>query len=123
MTDMEMIKLCGEAMGIRLQLIAPETGFPSGNYYCIPTLSEAPNPTYDPLRDDGQALDLIKKFRLAVVNNDTRGNGFTGWTIYRDFQIVMFRDGKWTDDPCRSHSEDLNRAIVEYVANMQAMRE
>lgn len=95
MTDLEMTKLCAEAMGWNWKehgslFISSGTG---------------PWEAYDPLHDDAQAMALVKKFDLMVspkllqrprwfVSDGTLGRG--------------------------GYSVDLNRAIVECVAKLQA---
>mgnify|MGYP001617981049 CR=1 FL=1 len=92
MTDLEMTKLCAEAMGLEifwaeaLPITAPK-GCP-----------------YDPLHDDAQAMALVKKFHIALGWNDP------GWGAFGQ------HDKRWVNNP------DLNRAIVECVAKMQAAK-
>jgi predicted NAD/FAD-dependent oxidoreductase len=64
---------------------------------------------YDPLHDDAQAMALVKRFRLNVTVS-----GDTYWDVDND-------DGsgrRFAD----AMQHDLNRAIVECVAKMQAAR-
>ena len=83
MTDLEMTKLCAEAMG------------PSGR----------DERTYDPLHDDAQAMALVKKFQINIA-----------W-----YEVNMPRP---TFEPTvyMWRKKDLNRAIVECVAKMQAAK-
>ena len=105
-TDQEITKLCADATGITLQLIAePEFHFSDCPYYVIPTMSEAPNPRYDPLHNDEQALALVKRFHLQI----NVWNGDASWVVYYSLTI-------------RAFSDDLNRAICECVAKMQKER-
>lgn len=63
MKDLEITRLCAEAMGIQIHLIAePEFHVSNSPYYEIPTLCEGRNPIYDPLHDDAQAMALLKRF-------------------------------------------------------------
>ena len=55
MTDLEITRLCAEAMGY-------EYSDGSGTI-CV---SKAGVGNYDPLHDDAQAMALVKKFRLEV---------------------------------------------------------
>lgn len=92
MSDLEMTKLCAEAM--RFQV-----GGRCGDAAIL--VDGMATTIYEPLTDDAQAMALVKKFRLLVdggnaqwcVHGDTAGSG--------------------------SINENLNRAIVESVANMQ----
>jgi hypothetical protein len=105
MTDLELTKACAEAMDIKIHLVAePEFHFANCPYYEIPTLSEAPNPIYDPLHDDVQAMALVKKFRLAITPPDD----VVEWCV---FDV--------NDDDTQTPGDDLNRAIVECVAKLK----
>ncbi len=109
MTDLEMTKLCAEAMGYRICIHA---GFTSriGVYAAADGdfLKE-----YDPLTNDAQAMALVKKFRLRVepghLNKDR-------WLVSK---------GETIGDITQSlvDSLDLNRAIAECVARMQKAKE
>jgi hypothetical protein len=90
MTDLEMTKLCAEAMGIVQSMHVNEDGLW----------------TYYPLHDDAQAMALVKKFHLECYWNGSV------WGVL--------------DGPSGCAHElrgDLNRAIVECVAKMQAAKE
>lgn len=89
MTDLEMTRLCADAMGL--------IGSPGG-YGLIGFMENHP---YRPLTDDAQCMALVKKFMLAIGNN-------------ADLTFVVY--GK---DFAESENPDLNRAIVECVAKMQ----
>lgn len=100
MTDLEITKLCAEAAGWdametvwdsrevppRIGILARVNGMPEW---------------FDPLNQNGQAMALVKKFRISIRNDD----------------------GLWFACPDYPHagceSDDLNRAIVECVAQMQ----
>jgi hypothetical protein len=96
MTDLEMTKLCAEAMAIevfRVSMNAPEH-----------TLRyEAPFGLYNywPLTTDAQAMRLVKRFHL--------------WINYSRQWMVVCGDSY-------TKNADLNRAIVECVAKMQKER-
>jgi len=115
MTDLELTKACAEAMGIRVKLIAePEFHYSDCPYYSIPTLSEAPNPKYDPLHDDAQAMALVKKFRLNIEENfyeKPDANGDQHWHVFMGEEWLVSR-------PFGIHP-DLNRSICECVANIK----
>ena len=96
-------------MGIRVQLLSPETGFPGCNHFVIPTPSEGSNPKYDPLNDDKQAMALVKRFQMDIqrylaLSEESRGH----------WEVVATIAG-WD----KTVSEDLNRAIVECIAKVQ----
>lgn len=107
MTDLEMTKICAEAMGYT---VLPE---PSGkereSVLVRETVASDPHPdVYDPLHDDAQAMALVKRFRA---------------------DIFECRDSRWrvTIEPPRgtlveAWNADLNRAIVECVAKVQARK-
>lgn len=106
MTDLEMTKLCAEAMGweIKPAEIGPDRwrvyvdGEPTygiGEMWIIGR--------YKPLEDDAQAMALVKKLKLGIVEPDSNG----WWTVCR------------IEDDYGYSDKDLNRAIVECVAKMQ----
>ena len=111
MTDLELTKLCAEAMTLDVYLLSPETGFPSCSHYEIPSMSDAENETYDPLHDDAQAMALVKKYRLSV---NSHNDDYQVWPTTASPDIA--------GHSCTFHP-DLNRAIVECVARMQAQRD
>lgn len=97
MSDLEMTKLCAEAMGRNpINIVRGEvtTGEWGPNYFL----------RYDPLHDDAQAMAVVKKMRLYVVPKRSQN----GWLV--------------TGEDSDAVSPDLNRAIVECVAQMQASR-
>lgn len=103
MTDLEMTKLAAEAMGFS-SLVAIPTVESTGVRYA------APQYAYCPLHDDAQAMALVKKFRLhPIPDNDREGY----WDV---FVGKRYSPTVYGSDP------DLNRAIVECVAKMQANR-
>ena len=100
MTDLEITKLCAQAMGLSLENDADSRMsrdmlmFYEGKTYHV----------YDPLHDDAQAMALVKKLHMTIVWGDHVENGPT-WYV--------------DDDGVNA---DLNRAIVECVAKMQAAK-
>lgn len=100
MNDLEITKLCAQAMGY--------SGFRyHGNnpgYECA-SVNEIPE-RYWPLRDDSQAMGLVKKFRLSLDGVDKSKKWFAG-----DWKTVSF-----------AMDADLNRAICECVAKMTLAR-
>lgn len=95
MTDLEMTKLCAQAMGLAFAAY-PETG------QVIAVKSRVEQWLYNPLNDDAHAMALVKKFRLYIEH----GTGLDRWTADNGLGV-------------EGESEDLNRAIVECVAKMQ----
>lgn len=95
MTDLEMTKLCAEAMEIQCSVMAGTVR--SDPYH---------NVEYNPLHDDAQAMALVKKFKLFVNHSDVDESPY--------WKTAPHGRGVTT---CNS---DLNRAIVECVAKMQA---
>lgn len=100
MTDEQLTKKCAIAMGI--PLVAMDTGelatIAGTAYYHKGTRTFS----YDPLHDDAQAMALVKKFKL-MITPDILPNE---WRV--DFEEIIGRD------------PDLNRAICECVAKLQA---
>ena len=94
MTDLEMTKLCAEAMGYR-----------ELNDDFLYEDEEGSVRSYTPLVDDAQAVALVKRFRLEL----TCGRG-----------DVWIASNRGTTDYVSGNSADLNQAIVECVAKMQA---
>ena len=99
MTDLEITKLCAEAMGYEFH--ETETSFDLGATY-VPTI-EVDGELYDPLQDDAQAMELVKKFNIAI--------GELSWD--ENQWKVKIDDMEW-------HDPDLNRSICECVAKMQS---
>ena len=95
MTDLDMTKLCAESMG----LLAEKDG--------RVLIGLTP---YDPLHDDAQAMALVKLFQLTIDRPDDDGDW--GATFY----------GAEGDNPVCSCRKDLNRAIVECCAKIQAAK-
>lgn len=106
MTDLEMIKLCAEAMGIRLEWDGDprewQPMFYEGKTYHL----------YDPLHDDAQAMALVKKFGLFLSGPCPES---PEWDVSHGINDGM---GKFS----AASNGNLNRAIVECVAKMQAAR-
>ena len=94
MTDLEITRLCAEAMGYT------KWGAHFGE---MPGFTKETG-VYDPLHDDAQAMALLSRFRLAVIWIGID----VGWRAL---------DGKLTGE-----SIDLRRAICLVVAKMQAAK-
>lgn len=108
MTDLEMTKLCAEAMGYRLDADGGFSRLQQGAGMDEPAWFEF---IYSPLHDDAQAMALVKKLGLTVDPQEDKPP-FT-------WRVVVANEGDW-DDQIFAQGSDLNRAIVECVAKMQA---
>lgn len=100
MTDLEMTKLCAEAMGYKTttsmypeKLLATIDPYPKDHIYS----------PYDPLHDDAQAMALVKKFKLYIA---PPVGEFPTWEVCSEESVNFFKNIY------------LNRAIMECVANM-----
>lgn len=111
MTDLEMTKLCADAMEIGYKII--------GDLYGDGDLLIAASPQgddlFDPLRDDAQAMALVKRFHLAV--QPPQFSRPPRWHVWIDVRGVGKSLHIGVADVL-----DLNRAIVECVAKMQASK-
>ena len=93
MNDVEMTKLCGDAMGYQSSLRE------DGTY----------GAHWNPLRNDGQAMALVRKLRLTIYGHNRSEDE---WAVYSGWRT--------SGDLAASIGSDLNRAIVEYVAKYQS---
>ena len=135
MTDLEITKLCAEAMGWQhlgpVGVVLPtDVKYPSeaderfkGQLWCLSggndwwknpsgeTICGRCESIPDPLHDDAQAMALVKKMELSVYR--MHGGEWRGWGV----ESKMF-------GPCLSRADnaDLNRAICECVAKMRIQR-
>lgn len=103
MSDLEITKLCAEAMG--------NIQFRDGGFYRLHDGAGMTEPAwfefiYAPLTHDEQAMALLKKFPIAI--GVVRGGG---WIVACD------ATGGW-----RQYA-NLNRGIVECVAKLQLTKE
>ena len=113
MTDLEMTKLCAEAMGLEgyvEERLATSLG---QTRLCRPEMDRPKDlpEFYRPLWDDAQAMKLVKEFNLDL-------SWGPGEQVWRASQWL----GNTPPSKARSFlskSPDLNRAIVECVAKMQ----
>jgi hypothetical protein len=101
MDDLTITRLCADAMGMRLADFNDHQGRP---YQAIVN-QEGFQMYYSPLHDDAQAMGLVKKFGLHPVPEWDEGRA---WTVF--------------GGGCNAMSDNLNRAICECVAKMQAER-
>ena len=107
MTDIDMTRLAAEAMGVPEWAISFQEG------------GEMFNELYDPLHNDEQAMALVKKFRLQV-NTLTGGR----WLVTTDGSLSARFEASYPPyiSVHQTEDSDLNHAIVECVAKMQAAR-
>lgn len=112
MTDLEITRLCAEAMGIHLSHALAEECLGASWAF-----KKWPDPDdnggiyiYDPLHDDAQAMALVKKFGLSVWGGDYVAGS---WKWHAE-------PGLQGDDvQFIGHGETANIAICECVAKMQ----
>lgn len=100
MTDLELTRLCAQAMGYEQRQVASIHSFQG--YDAFETV-DATGVVYWPLTNDVQAIALVKKFKLGLAYS-----GY--WSAYAP------------GDSANGFSTYLNRAIVECVAKMQAAK-
>lgn len=99
MTDLEITRLCAEAMGVEF-VDRGERG--------LQLLGDIMY--YDPLHYDAQAMALVKKFHLHIGKTlRTPDEPFGQWFVSKT-------------DKFEVPNNDLNRAICECVAKMQAAK-
>ena len=103
MTDLEITKLCAEAMGI---------DFSNGYASVMCENCEEYGTLYDPLHDDAQAMALVKKLRLRVL---PQANGY--WCVDNGEPTPYARGAYWL-----ASAETLNRAVCECASQMQKVK-
>jgi hypothetical protein len=114
MTDLEITKLCAEAMGYVLEpypkgfrVREPEVdGIPGHVLYSISEYATATQ-HYDPLHDDAQAMALVKKLEICCWKQTPK----VVWQAWSDTGLVNRQRS--------TEHKDLNLAICECVAKMQ----
>src|SRR5690242_935885 len=115
MTDLDMVKSCAKAMGyierddsndeVMWDHQQPEHQISVIDPHAAPIRSII---DYDPLNNDGQAMALVKKHYLEI-------------TPHNDGSHIVFivrRFGTLSKPGPSTESDDLNRAIVQCVAEM-----
>ena len=105
MSDLEMIRICAEAMGF--SVVKGDGRYKNG--FAIATEDGDPVTNYDPLAHDTQAMAMVKKFGLVL---EPDGEWAATW-INRSREI-----GKRSVTV--RHSPTVNRAIVECVVKMHS---
>lgn len=107
MTDLEITKLCAEAMGWN----SPGSPIAVRNnevFFCPGSSVEF---RFEPLHNDAQAMALVRRCSLALWGSDIAA-GEWKWHAEQQF---FGDDAK----PIIGHGNTPNRAICECVANMQ----
>ena len=108
MTDLEITRLCAEAMGVPLDKCSQKRWDQSSSVYGEEIhRSGFFQEEYRPLNDDAQAMALVRKFHLEPRWGMTR----EAWLVTPSYEDCPY-----------SWSVDLNRAICECVAKMQAAK-
>ena len=130
MTDLELTRLCAEAMGVTMlpewtvcsyRDIRCEKMCMGTSKNCEPMMGECAlaemerrigldegkiyGERYDPLHDDAQAMALVKKFRLTIIQGPPKPAA-SSWHVE-------------LHSNCDAWNENLNRAICECVSHMQ----
>jgi hypothetical protein len=100
MTDLEMVRLCAEAMGY--------TRIGDGDSHGLVVRNNLGHHLYSPLHDDAQAMALVKRFKLGITFIDPARPGKQWMASFCNDDLRTAYGG----------SDDLNRAIVECVARM-----
>jgi len=98
MTNLEMTRLCAEAMGYEFAEGLARKTWKDSEWDCGASFH------YDPLHNDAQVMALVKKFAIRLNLDDSY------W---------LAEAGKIGDMIAGAADTDLNRAIVECCARMQ----
>ena len=109
MTDLEITRLCAEAMGVKFKILRAISNSECFNEDSLLLTEGHPYPhAYNPLHDDAQAMALVKKMKLDVNVYPLTG----GWEVSGNLgnAILPIVDS------------NLNRAICECVAKMQSSK-
>ena len=127
MTDLEITRLCAEAMAFTHSWDNRGRAFLELRAFSD---NLAPEPTYDPLHNDAQAMALVKKFPISIEERHSQSR-----TLYLDGPATLYvppiipwykikidtgicypeaPNGIWY-----SEGANLNRAICECVAKME----
>ena len=108
MTEYEITVLCAEAMELDPHVIRNVVQrYSESGIYVVDVWGDDGFSTYDPLKDNAQAMALVKRFGLQIIAR----------LINPFFWCVVD-----VNENFDAESEDLNRAICECVAKMQANR-
>jgi len=106
MTDLEMTRLCAEAMEPEFTGVGSSSIWGYSTYWINGEITKERfvRNTYDPLHDDAQAMALVKKFDGVMLRNENN-------------MYICYLG------PQKGRSDNLNRAIVECVAKMQKAKQ
>lgn len=104
MSDIELIRKCAEKMGIEW---FGEFGSDEGEIF----LDIGPDAViqYNPLTDDAQAMGLVKRFGLELLDPIVKGE----WWV-----TCYWFVGQNKEQRSQAKNKDLNRAICECVAKL-----
>lgn len=109
MDDLTITRLCAEAMGLEL---GPDW---NQGYVMLGGHSGILPSKYDPLHDDAQAMALVKKFHLELYWIGAEDEDSDEW-------LVSPSTVKLSNCGSDIKNSDLNRAICECVAKIQASK-
>ena len=108
MTDLEITRLCAEAMKITYEI-----GGENDDGDALVWIDKRRNGLeYTPLHDDAQAMALVKRFGLNITGHSIDDGSTEPWCVWlpRSLGGVV-------------EAEDLNRAICECAAKTQAAKD
>lgn len=105
MTDLEMVKLCAQAMGLDASIYKNQEVRTRVFVRQMKHAAEYEYTVYDPLHDDAEAMALVKRFDLRI-DREHHGKRYAVKAGLDWDSMVM--------------ADDLNRAIVQCVAEAQA---
>jgi hypothetical protein len=106
LTDIEMTKLCAEAMG--MQPLESDSLGNASVFIVMNGRDQVRSDPYSPLHDDAQAMALVKRFTLLLQPIGRDGRYMV--CLYPGAIGVFCAEGP------------LNHAIIECVASMQAAK-
>ena len=107
MTDLEITRLCAEAMETPPTLPGASSIWGFSKEFVSGRVDTWVRSTYDPLNDDAQAMAMVKKFKIRLD------------TFFDETWIATANP--W-EKPIEAENKDLNRAICECVAKMRAAK-
>lgn len=106
MDDLEIVRRCAEKMGLKKGIDYYEHRRDNMDEYPIEItqlyLTTNPEKEYDPLTDDGQAMALVKRFKISI------GALSNGWKVF----------AKVGNNFVDADDKDLNRAICLCASNL-----
>lgn len=107
MNDLEMTKLCAEAMGLQNPRI--QETLSGDKFVTYGPLDQALIPRYWPLQYDAQCFALVKEFHLEIIPITMMDGSFKEWSAWKD----RMTRAVWSESP------NLNRCIVECIAKLK----